>query len=91
MGVIFMREKSSSQVTGAHLKRYDPARQAETEKEASEGLTAPAIERGEWLRRIIGLVAGFIAAVLVYFIMPADLEVGQNLLRPQRCLWPSGG
>lgn len=81
MGVIFVEDKSSSRVTAAHLKRYDPVRQAktETEAEASDGLNAPPIERGEWFRRIIGLVAGLIAAVLIYFIMPADLEVWPKL------------
>lgn len=74
-----MRDKSSSRVTGAHLKRYDPVRQAETETETSDGLNAPPVERGEWFRRIIGLVAGLIAAVLIYFIMPADLEVWPKL------------
>lgn len=57
-----MENKSSSRVTAAHLKRYDPVRQAktETEAEASDGLKAPPIERGEWFRKIIGLVAGLV-------------------------------
>src|SRR5699024_6890624 len=81
MGVIFVKDKSSSRVTAAHLKRYDPVRQAktETEAEASDGLSAPPTERGEWFRRIIGLVAGLIAAARIYFSMPADLEVWPKL------------
>src|SRR5699024_2478890 len=35
--------------------------------------------RSEWLRRIFGLVGGVIAAVLVYFVLPADLEVWPKL------------
>src|SRR5699024_10742121 len=44
-----------------------------------DGMKAPAVPRNEWFRRIIGLVAGIIAAVLIYFIMPADLEVWPKL------------
>lgn len=72
-------DDSASKVTGAHLKRYDPVQREEAERELSDGMQAPAVPRNEWFRRIIGLVAGIIAAVLVYFIMPADLEVWPKL------------
>lgn len=72
-------EDSGSKVTGAHLKRYDPVQREAAERELSDGMKAPAVPRNEWFRRIIGLVAGIIAAVLIYFIMPADLEVWPKL------------
>lgn len=72
-------EDSASKVTGAHLKRYDPVQREAAERELSDGMKAPAVPRNEWFRRIIGLVAGIIAAVLIYFIMPADLEVWPKL------------
>lgn len=70
-----MSQEPSSQVTGAHLKRYDPVRRAESERELSDGMQAPPVGRNEWFRRIIGLVGGLIAAALIFFLMPADLEV----------------
>lgn len=72
-------DDSASKVTGAHLKRYDPVQREEAERELSDGMQAPAVPRNEWFRRIIGLVVGIIAAVLIYFIMPADLEVWPKL------------
>src|SRR5699024_3830307 len=72
-------DDSASKVTGAHLKRYDPVQREEVERELSDGMQAPAVPRNEWFRRIIGLAAGIIAAVLIYFIMPADLEVWPKL------------
>lgn len=73
------KDASTSRVSGAHLKRYDPRERAEQEQELSDGLQAPPEERNEWLRKIIGLVGGVIAAVVIYFIMPADLEVWPKL------------
>ncbi|HIW45969.1 MAG TPA: DASS family sodium-coupled anion symporter [Candidatus Yaniella excrementigallinarum] len=74
-----MTNDPSSQVTGAHLKRYDPGRRAQAEQELSDGMRAEPVERGEWFRRVIGLVAGLVAGVLIYFVMPADLEVWPKL------------
>lgn len=73
------RDKSSSKVSGAHLKRYDPVQRAETERELSDGMKDPPVSHNEWLRRIIGLVVGVVASVLIYFVMPADLEVWPKL------------
>lgn len=42
-------------------------------------MKAAPVGRSEWLRRIFGLVGGVIAAVLVYFVLPADLEVWPKL------------
>src|SRR5690625_3515338 len=74
-----VQQDPSSRVTGAHLKRYDPIQRAAAERELSDGMKAAPVGRSEWLRRIFGLVGGVIAAVLVYFIMPADLEVWPKL------------
>ena len=74
-----MTNDPSSQVTGAHLKRYDPGRRAQAEQELSDGMRAEPVKRGEWFRRVIGLVAGIVAGILIYFIMPADLEVWPKL------------
>lgn len=74
-----MTNDPSSQVTGAHLKRYDPGRRAQAEQELSDGMRAEPVKRGEWFRRVIGLVAGIVAGILIYFIMPADLEMWPKL------------
>lgn len=74
-----VQQDPSSKVTGAHLKRYDPVRRASDEQELSDGMKAPPIKRNEWLRRIFGLVGGLVAAVLMYFVMPADLDVWPKL------------
>lgn len=74
-----VQQDPSSRVTGAHLKRYDPVQRASAERELSDGMKAAPVGRSEWLRRIFGLVGGVIAAVLVYFVLPADLEVWPKL------------
>ncbi|WP_146341806.1 DASS family sodium-coupled anion symporter [Nesterenkonia sp. NBAIMH1] len=71
---------SRSRVTGAHLKNFDPREQSIAEAhELSAGHRSGGLERPTILRRIIGLVAGVLAALLIYFIMPADLEVWPRL------------
>ncbi|GAA5222693.1 DASS family sodium-coupled anion symporter [Membranihabitans marinus] len=69
-----------SRVTGDHLKKYDPRTQSEQEAvQPSAGARAEGLERPTILRRLIGLSGGVIAALLVYFAMPGDLEVWPRL------------
>lgn len=69
-----------SRVTGDHLKKYDPQEQSAAEsQDLSAGARAEAPERPTILRRLIGLSGGMLAALLVYFVMPADMEVWPRL------------
>lgn len=69
-----------SRVTGDHLKKYDPQEQSATEsQDLSAGARAEAPERTALLRRLIGLSGGVLAALLIYFVMPADMEVWPRL------------
>jgi sodium-dependent dicarboxylate transporter 2/3/5 len=45
----------------------------------SPGELDPAVPRGEFVRSVIGTVAGLAAAVLVYLVMPGDLEHNARL------------
>ncbi len=74
-----VQDDSSSKVTGAHLKRHDPDQRASAEQELSDGMKAGAVKRKEWLRKIYGLVGGVVAAVLLYWVLPADLGVWPKL------------
>src|SRR5690625_7103929 len=65
----------SSQSTGSYLRRSDAGQRASEGQELSEGMKAPPIKRSEWMRKLVGLVGGVLAALLVYFLMPADLEI----------------
>lgn len=73
------QEKPVSKVTGSHLKQYDPVQRATAEQELSDGMRAPGIRHNEWLRKMAGLVGGVIAAILLYFLLPADLEIWPKL------------
>ncbi|MDR5710714.1 DASS family sodium-coupled anion symporter [Nesterenkonia flava] len=69
-----------SKVTGAHLQQYDPTSQAKQEVEQlSAGHRAEGFEKPTLLRRLIGLFGGIGLALLVYLVMPADLEVWPRL------------
>ena len=69
-----------SRVTGDHLKKYDPQEQSQAESEdLSAGARAEAPERTALLRRLIGLSGGVLAALLIYFVMPVDMEVWPRL------------
>ena len=69
-----------SRVTGDHLKKYDPQEQSQAESEdLSAGARAEQVERPTILRRMIGLGAGVLVALLVFFLMPADMEVWPRL------------
>lgn len=56
-----------------------PDAQAETEEHRSEGSRAPGEPRSTRLRHIIGLVGGVLGALLVYAVMPGDLDVWLRL------------
>lgn len=69
-----------SRVTGDHLKKYDPQEQSAAEsQDLSAGARAEAPERTALLRRLIGLSGGVLAALLIYFVMPVDMEVWPRL------------
>ncbi|MFN3600447.1 MAG: SLC13 family permease [Dietzia sp.] len=63
-----------------HLKGLDPDpdRGAEIEQK-SPGERDAAVPRGEFVRSVIGTVAGLVVAVLVYLVMPGDLEHNARL------------
>ncbi len=69
-----------SRVSGDHLKKYDPRTQSEAEaEEQSVGARAEGLERPALIRRMVGLVGGVVLALLVYLVMPGDLEVWPRL------------
>ena len=69
-----------SQVSGDHLKKYDPQEQSQAEsQDLSAGARAERVERPTVLRRMIGLSAGVLMALLVFFLMPGDMEVWPRL------------
>lgn len=75
-----MSQHQQSKVTGDHLKRYDPVQRADSYKEdQSEGNRAEAIAKPTLLRRLAGLAAGVLAALLIYVIMPSDMDVWPRL------------
>ncbi|MFN3340195.1 MAG: SLC13 family permease, partial [Dietzia sp.] len=63
-----------------HLRGLDPDpdRGAEIEQK-SPGERDAAVPRGEFVRSVIGTVAGLAVAVLVYLVMPGDLEHNARL------------
>ncbi|GAA1102104.1 SLC13 family permease [Nesterenkonia jeotgali] len=69
-----------SRVSGDHLKKYDPRTQSEAEaEELSVGARAEGLERPALLRRMIGLAGGVGLGLLVYLVMPGDMEVWPRL------------
>ncbi|NLS08862.1 DASS family sodium-coupled anion symporter [Nesterenkonia sp. MY13] len=69
-----------SRVTGAHLQQYDPKEQSKREQAAlSPGHRAEGFEKPTLIRRLIGIFGGLAASLLVYFIMPGDLDVWLRL------------
>ncbi|WP_150460276.1 SLC13 family permease [Nesterenkonia ebinurensis] len=69
-----------SKVEGAHLQQYDPKEQSKRERsDLSAGHQAEGFEKPTLMRRLIGLFGGLAAALLVYVIMPGDLEVWLRL------------
>lgn len=67
-------------VMAPHLRGLepDPDRGMEIDQK-SPGELDPAVPRGEFLRSVIGTVAGLAAAVIVYLVMPGDLEHNARL------------
>ncbi|MGJ9373761.1 SLC13 family permease [Nesterenkonia sp. CF4.4] len=69
-----------SRVSGDHLKKYDPRTQSKAESEQlSVGARAEGLDRPALIRRMIGLIGGVVLALLVYFVMPGDMEVWPRL------------
>jgi len=69
-----------SRVSGDHLKKYDPRTQSEAEaEELSVGARAEGLDRPALMRRMIGLIGGVVLALLVYLVMPGDMEVWPRL------------
>jgi sodium-dependent dicarboxylate transporter 2/3/5 len=67
-------------VMAPHLQGLepDPDRGAEVERK-SPGERDQAVPRGEFVRSVIGTVAGLAVAALVYLVMPGDLEHNARL------------
>nr|WP_235027933.1 DASS family sodium-coupled anion symporter [Dietzia maris] len=67
-------------VMAPHLRGLepDPDRGMEIDQK-SPGELDPAVPRGEFVRSVIGTVAGLAAAVIVYLVMPGDLEHNARL------------
>ncbi|MBB1035304.1 DASS family sodium-coupled anion symporter [Dietzia sp. CQ4] len=74
------RPRGRRMVMAPHLSGLDPDpdRGAEIEQK-SPGERDGAVPRGEFVRSVIGTVAGVAAAVLVYTVMPGDLEHNARL------------
>ncbi|GFZ92655.1 SLC13 family permease [Nesterenkonia alkaliphila] len=69
-----------SKVEGAHLQQYDPKEQSKREESGlSAGHLAAGFDKPTLMRRLIGLFGGLAAALLVYVVMPGDLEVWLRL------------
>lgn len=69
-----------SKVTGAHLQQYDPKEQSAREsQDLSAGHQAEGFARPTLIRRLIGLFGGVALALIMYAIMPGDLEVWPRL------------
>ncbi|WP_240341238.1 DASS family sodium-coupled anion symporter [Dietzia sp. Alg238-R159] len=67
-------------VMAPHLRGLEPDRDRGMEvDQKSPGELDPAVPRGEFIRSVIGTVAGLAAAVLVYLVMPGDLEHNARL------------
>lgn len=67
-------------VTGDHLQKLQAApTQALDQIHLSKGLQAPALEASERKKRLIGLLGAPALALLVYFIMPAEVPDAARL------------
>ena len=67
-------------VMAPHLRGLepDPDRGVEVDQK-SPGELDEAVPRGEFIRSVVGTVAGLAAALIVYFVMPGDLEHNARL------------
>lgn len=74
-----VQQDPASKATGSHLKRDVVDQRAAAGQELSEGMKAPPVKYSEWLRKIVGLVGGVIAAVLLYMALPAELAMWPKL------------
>ena len=74
-----VQEDSSRKATGSHPQRVDPVQRASADQELSEGMKAPGTKHNEWLRKMLGLAGGVVAAVLLYLVLPADLAAWPKL------------
>lgn len=74
------RLKDRRIVMAPHLRGLepDPSRGAEVDQK-SPGELDEAVPRGEFFRSVVGIFLGLAAAVVVYLVMPADLEHNARL------------
>ncbi|HLT84503.1 MAG TPA: DASS family sodium-coupled anion symporter [Phototrophicaceae bacterium] len=60
-------------VPGDHLRDYAPTPRSTDEDTRSAGERAEPLKRTTWRNRLVGLAAGLLGALLVYFVMPGDV------------------
>src|SRR5690625_3102984 len=69
-----------SRVSGAHLHKYDPQQQSQREDaDLSAGQQAEGFAKPTLIRRLIGLFGGVGLALLIFAIMPGDIEMWPRL------------
>ncbi|GGH64461.1 SLC13 family permease [Rothia aerolata] len=67
-------------MVGDHLKNYEPIpTQAIGEIQLSRGAQAEAVDKNERTKRLVGLIGAPLLALIIYFIMPADVPHGAKL------------
>lgn len=67
-------------MVGDHLKNYEPIpTQAIGQVQLSRGSQSEEIEQGDRTKRLIGLIGAPLLALIIYFIMPADVPHGAKL------------
>lgn len=67
-------------IVGDHLKNYEPIpTQAIGTIQLSRGAQTPEVEKNERTKRLIGLIGAPLLALIIYFIMPADVPHGAKI------------
>ena len=74
-----MTDNDPSNQAVTRSDRKSPEQQSEPAQELSEGMRAKAVRGRERQRRIMGLIGGVLGAVLIFWIMPSDLEIWPRL------------
>lgn len=74
------RHHDQPHMVGDHLKNYEPIpTQAIGQLQLSRGAQAEQVEAQERKKRLLGLVGAPLLALIVYFVLPQDLEHGAKL------------
>ena len=69
-----------SRVSGAHLHKYDPQQQSQREEaDLSAGQQAEGFAKPTLIRRLIGLFGGVGLALIIFALMPGDIEMWPRL------------